>query len=175
MADLIVGFSWRSVDWVLIAFQVFDNEVIQWEAVRPSILSAGEHHWCFERFEVSMVPCYEDQMIRSLEVITRLLPSLRDGQEHLVAHVIVLFCTWPLWWVHFDWSENPQTVILFDTPHYGEATCIGMQNNWLSQFERPNDAWIGQGNFYVPQCEVGIPSPFPFDPFRCSGTLCFLL
>jgi len=121
-----------------------------------------------------MVALYEDLMIRSLEVVAPLLHSLHDGQELPIVHVLVLFGTCGFSRAEVDWSENPETVILVVNAGYGEATCVGLQNNRLWRIEMVQNWCISEGPFQLPKRMFGIPSPFPFVQFRCSGCLCFL-
>jgi len=76
-----------------------------------------------------MVALYENHMIRSLKVVTPLLHSLHDGQELSTIRVVVLFGTCAFSRVEVDRTENPETVILVENARYGEAACIGQQNN----------------------------------------------
>jgi hypothetical protein len=69
-----------------------------------------------------MVAMYEDLMIRSLEVVARLLHSLHDGQELPIVHVVVLFGTSAFSRVEVNRSGNRETVILVENAGYGEAT-----------------------------------------------------
>jgi hypothetical protein len=127
-----------------------------------------------EIFEVLMVALYEDLMVRSLEVVAPLLQSLHDGQELSIVRVVVLFGTCAFPRVEVDWSENPETVILVENAGYGQAACIGLQNNRLCRVEMVENWCIGEGPFQLLKRKFDIPSPFPFDLFRRPGVFCFL-
>jgi len=113
-----------------------------------------------------MVALYEDIMICSLQIVAPLFHSLDDGQELPIVRVVVLFSICALSRIEVDCSENPETVILVKNAGYGEAACIGLQNNLPCQVEIVENWYIGERPLQLPKRKFGIPSPFPFELFR---------
>jgi len=121
-----------------------------------------------------MVALYENLMIRSLEVVAPLLHSLYARQELPNVRVGVLFGTCAFSRVEVDRSENPETVVRVENAGYGEAACIGLQNNQLCRVEMVENWFIREGLFQLPKHKFGNPSPFPLELFRHPGCLYFL-
>jgi len=179
---LAVNSHSRSCSWlfftaihrVLLAFQVIDDEIIHIKDLHPSGLPPAEHFWCLEVLKSLIDACYEDLMIRSLEVVTPLLHVLNNGQQLQIVCVVVLFGTWAYSRVEVDLAENSETVVLVENPGYGKAASIALQNNLLCLIEMVADICISEVPFKLLKWKFGTPSPFPFELFRCPGSLCHL-
>jgi hypothetical protein len=108
-----------------------------------------------------MVALDQNLGISALEIVSPLFHCLNNRQELSIVRVVVLFSRGAFWRVEIDWAKHPESVVLVEDAGNCEATCIGQQNDQFLRVEVLDDQCFGKGLFEFPQCEFGIPSPFP--------------
>jgi hypothetical protein len=129
---------------------------------------------CLEIFEVLIVALYEDLIICTLKVVMLLLHSLHNSQVLPVVNVVASFNTGAFSSVDIDRSGYLETVLLVETATYGDEACIGLQYVQHGRLEMLEDGSISNESFKIPEHQLGIPRPFPFDLFQSPAILCLL-